>query len=407
MDPDQPHSVKQPVTVIRGNIVLAEHGRSLTVARDDKDLVFKKIPQSGGRYRLALRATEITHSSKYIDTDARKLPVVRILQQDPREAVARITLHDENHDDWLAAPDLLDSGEFTREFVTEIEPNVQAVLRFGDGILGRIPNNETQFTATYIVGNGHAGNVGADSIYHIITSDDGISGVRNPLPASGGTDPESIEEVRQYAPQAFRTQKRAVTAEDYASVAMLHTEVQKAVATLRWTGSWHTLFITIDRKHGRDVDEVFKAQLIEFINQYRLAGHDLEIDPPIYVPLDIKMTVCVKDGYFKDRIKKALLETFSVVDLSGGKTGFFHPDNFTFGQPVYLSRVIDAAMQVPGVKWVDLSGESDCFQRWGETAHDELEDGLITIGRLEIARLDNDPNDPENGKIEFIMKGGL
>ena len=27
--------------------------------------------------------------------------------------------------------------------------------------------------------------------------------------------------------------------------------------------------------------------------------------------------------------------------------------------------------------------------------------------RLEIARLDNDPSQPENGKIQFFMEGGL
>jgi hypothetical protein len=29
------------------------------------------------------------------------------------------------------------------------------------------------------------------------------------------------------------------------------------------------------------------------------------------------------------------------------------------------------------------------------------------MGRLEIARLDNDPSQPENGRIEFFMEGGL
>jgi hypothetical protein len=58
---------------------------------------------------------------------------------------------------------------------------------------------------------------------------------------------------------------------------------------------------------------------------------------------------------------------------------------------------------VPGVRWV----EPVRFQRWGERSRGELEAGRITFDRLEIARLDNDPNAPENGKIEFDMQGGL
>ena len=37
----------------------------------------------------------------------------------------------------------------------------------------------------------------------------------------------------------------------------------------------------------------------------------------------------------------------------------------------------------------------------------EVAEGRMTLGRLEIARLDNDPSAPENGKLEFIMGGGL
>ena len=45
--------------------------------------------------------------------------------------------------------------------------------------------------------------------------------VRNPLPATGGVDAETIEEVRQHAPAAFRaTQFRAVTEDDYRAAAL-------------------------------------------------------------------------------------------------------------------------------------------------------------------------------------------
>ena len=115
------------------------------------------------------------------------------------------------------------------------------------------------------------------------------------------------------------------------------------------------------------------------------------------------MLVCVEPGYFRGDVKAALLETFSAGELSLGGRGFFHPDNFSFGQPVYVSKVVAAAMQVPGVAWVKV----ERFERWRETDHGELEDGQIGMARLEIARLDNDPNAPENGGIEFRMGGGL
>jgi hypothetical protein len=72
-----------------------------------------------------------------------------------------------------------------------------------------------------------------------------------------------------------------------------------------------------------------------------------------------------------------------------------------------LSQVISTAMKISGVRWVEFKGVNNRFQRWGELPDNEIEEGLITMDRLEIARLDNNPNAPENGKIEFIMEGGL
>jgi len=408
VDPDAESAEKQPVSIACGNIVLAEYGRTLGEGKGGASDTPEQLPAVGeDRYRPTLKETGITHSVPYDDNKARRLPASRMLEQDPRQAVARITLYDQEQNGWHAVPDLLASDEFDRDFVVEMEDDGQARLRFGDDVLGAAPNAGTQFGAIYRVGNGRSGNIGTESIIHVVSSDDGITAVNNLIPAKGGTDAESIEEVRLYAPQAFRTQKRAVTTDDYATVAMLHPEVQKAVATLRWTGSWHAMFITIDRKSGREVDDAFEAELVDFINHFRLAGHDIEIEPPVFVPLDIMMTVCVQEGYFKDKVKQALLETFSNGELTNGKRGFFHPDNFTFGQPVYISRVINAAMQVAGVNWVDLSGKTNRFRRWGEASHHEVEEGQLTMGRLEIARLDNNPSAPENGKIEFIMEGGL
>jgi hypothetical protein len=141
-----------------------------------------------------------------------------------------------------------------------------------------------------------------------------------------------------------------------------------------------------------------------------MAGHDIEVDDPQFVALDIAMSVCAKPGYVRANVEQALLEQFSAGDLPDGRRGFFHPDSFTFGQPVYLSRIVALVMNVPGVAWVDVDDAGDKpnrFRRWGEPSRGEIAAGRIDMQRLEIARLDNDPNLPENGRIEFLMSGGL
>jgi predicted phage baseplate assembly protein len=252
-------------------------------------------------------------------------------------------------------------------------------------------------------GNGVAGNVGAEAIGHIVTTITGIVRVRNPLAASGGIDPQPLSQARLYAPQAFRRQERAVTEADYAAVTEREPRVQRAVATRRWTGSWYTMFITVDRRGSDSVDAVFEDELRGFIERFRLAGHDVEIDVPSFVALDIELHVCTRPGYFAADVERRLIDAFSAERLPGGGTGFFHPDRFTFGQPVYLSAAIAAAMAVPGVDYVTPVR----FQRLGRNPANEIANGRIPMARLEIARLDNDPNAPERGRIRFDVDTGV
>jgi hypothetical protein len=385
------------ISVARGNIVLADHGRTLSGESLSPELV-----ESEGNYRPFLRHTDITFRVDYDDEEARHASAFEALAQETHDALPAVTLDDGN-DDWTAKRDLLGSDRFAPEFVVEIERDGSAQLRFGDDVLGKKPSAGSVLSPIYRIGNGKTGNVGAEAIGRILLDFNGISKVRNPLPAKGGTDAETMEEVRQFAPQAFRTQERAVTEADWAMVAERHQEVQKASARFRWTGSWYTVFITIDRKGGHEVDAAFEEEIRAYLERYRIAGYDLEVNGPIFVPLDISMTVCVKPNYFRSDLKKRLLEVFSCLDLPSGERGFFHPDNLTFGQPIYLSQIYKEAMNLAGIASVEVI----LFQRWGKTSNQEIENGVLTLDALEIIRLDNDANFPENGKIDFVMMGGV
>jgi Baseplate J-like protein len=389
------------VSVIRGNVALASHGQSL-----DKESL-DPVPATGF-YRPTLKKGPVTQEAMVVDGHGNLVPVDSLasasaaMQLDMDNVLPSISVQGDG-EKWFPQRDLLSSTRFDPNFVVETEDDGSANLRFGDNVLGRAPGGGAALTAQYRIGNGTEGNVGAEAIAYVIMKLAGISKVRNPLPAQGGQAPETLQQVRLYAPQAFRKQERAVTEADYAAIAQRNPLVQKAVATLRWTGSWYTMFITADRKGADFVDAAFRQQVLDFFDQYRLAGYDIEVEAPQFVPLDIAMSVCVTAGYFQDDVDAALLQVFSSSVLPDGSLGFFHPDNFTFGQPVYLSKVVAAAMAVPGVHWVEVTQ----FQRWGEVDLGELAAGVIKMGRLEIARLDNDSNEQENGKIEFTMKGGV
>jgi hypothetical protein len=198
-----------------------------------------------------------------------------------------------------------------------------------------------------------------------------------------------------------------VTPEDYAEVTerygdVQEAEIQRAAATLRWTGSWHTVFVTVDRAGGLPVDADFEPLIARHVDRYRMAGHDTEFNDPVHVSLEIDLLVCVQASHFRSDVRAGLAEVLGNRTLPDGRRGLFHPDNLSFGQTVYLSPLYAAARQVAGVASVQVTR----FQRQGTVDPLPLSQGFMPLARLEIPRLDNDPNFPEHGVLRLTLFGG-
>ena len=93
---------------------------------------------------------------------------------------------------------------------------------------------------------------------------------------------------------------------------------------------------------------------------------------------------------------------FSNRQLPDGTLGFFHPDKLTFGAGVYLGQLVATAQAVTGVE----SARVHKLERLYEDPNGEIESGLLPLGPLEVARVDNDPSFPENGRFRLMMGGG-
>lgn len=416
--------------VAMGNLALADHGRRI----ENELHPSPDRPSSDLQWRAHSITLDRGPLSFSMIPDDPSQPASSLLKSDSRNSRPQIlSLTVPNVEgNWIpAVPDLLACSSFERAFSVEPDNSGRAVIRFGDGEFGMAPpeiysdsefDERPKISVTYKVGLGRRGNVGSDSLVHVIRPEN-ASGcwpqfknevkhpfqsmvaypIRNPIPAWGGSDPESLETVKLHAPAALRSGlMRAVTEEDYAAIAKSHPQVQKAVATFRWTGSWHTVFVTIDPEGTEEDVTGLKESVKSFLSQYALAGYDLEIDLPRYVPLEISIDICVSNDHFQSHVKSALIDELSCRVLSGGRLGFFHPDNFTFGQPVYLSQLYSAIGSVQGVE----SATVTVFKRKNNAQETELEEGRITMGRLEIARLNNDLNSPDHGILELRMSGG-
>jgi hypothetical protein len=407
---------REHVSIARGNIVLADHGLTLppeSLGRVPKPWLSMALPGNGDRcapsvrqmvpprFRPRLVHGPLTHAAPPPAAADSARAAMQWSLRDVRPAIELLGTVARVRTPWTVRRDLLNSDASANDYVVEIDNGGTGVLRFGDDVHGSRPEPGTSFNALYRVGNGSAGNIGADALAHVAVRVPEIRAVRNPLPASGGQDPESLEDVRQRAPVAYRVQERAVTTADYAAVTERQAGVQRAAATLRWTGSWHTAFVTVDRGGGAPVTEEFEEELRALLERYRMAGHDVEIDGPRLVSLELDLHVCVAAEYFRSDVEQALYDVLSNRDLPDGRRGLFHPDNWTFGQPVHLSAIV-AAAQVTGVESV----AARVFQRQGAPETSGLATGRLDMDRLEIARLDNDPNFAERGRLTIALGGG-
>jgi hypothetical protein len=306
---------------------------------------------------------------------------------------------------WTAEPDLLSAGPDDAQFVVEIDTDGTAYLRFGDGTNGRMPQAGTVFTATYRIGNGTAGNVGASSITHLaagVLADAAIVSCTNPLPAIGGIDPETNAQIRRRAPQAFLTQERAVTMQDYVDVTERNPQVEDAAAVLRWTGSWYTVFITAEPQCNASLSKTLRRTLTRSIDGYRLAGQDILLEGPQYISLDIALTICVAPTYFRRDVQLALQQVLGSGALADGQPALFAPQNFELGQTVYLSPIYTAARSVEGVQTVTAT----VFEPQGVKTQVYVQQGFIPMGAFQVARMDNDPSLPDHGQLRLNMQGG-
>ncbi len=328
-------------------------------------------------------------------------PASAATRPDPRAALPAVRATDQDGLPWRPRRDLLASGPADRDFVGEVDDDGVLSLRFGDGRTGAAfplaDEPGKHLSVRYRVGNGVTGNVGAEAISRIVCCSSHVTGirlVRNPLPAAGGVDPEPVGDVRRLAPQDVTHRLlRAITAGDYATLAGGLPEVQRAAADLRWTGSWYEAQVAVDALGTEAAPDRLLDEVRESLFRYRRIGHDLAGFSATLVPLRVELRVRVDPGHIAGHVRAALRKVFAAL---------FAPDALTFGTPIRASRLIAAAAATDGVRHAEVTK----LARLSGPPGDALTTGVLPIGPLEVAQLDNDPSRPENGLLTLTLEGG-
>lgn len=273
-------------------------------------------------------------------------------------------------------------------------------IRFGDNVFAMTPPEGSIFWVRYRLGNGAAMNAAADSLV-TLAAVPGVASVTNPLPATGGNDPETADSVRVAAPQAFRAVTfRAVQTADYAMMAERVAGVQKAGAASRWTGSWPTIFVTPDPADSTLLSTSLRSEIGDLLDTVRQAGREVKVRDPRYADIDLEIKLCVAPDAYRGEVKEAAF--VALFGASGGDGGFFDPDNFTFGTPLSRAALIAALQAVPGIKAV----EGMRVRRPGKFDWRDFTEYTLAVGIDELVRVTNDRDLMERGAVRLVMEGG-
>lgn len=121
---------------------------------------------------------------------------------------------------YVQVDSFLDSTPADRHYVVQVDQNDRATIRFGNGISGAIP--VSTIAAAYKVGGGAAGRIEMNKlkVFEQATWTDSLGNpvsptATNAAPSSGGTDRQSVAQIKERAPTSLRVLNRTVSREDF------------------------------------------------------------------------------------------------------------------------------------------------------------------------------------------------
>jgi uncharacterized phage protein gp47/JayE len=260
--------------------------------------------------------------------------------------------------EWVEQPNFAASAPHDQHYTVTINDAGSTIVTFGDGVHGACPPSGVQnIHASYRKGLGNSGNVAGGVVKQLVDSLPGLQGVMNPVGFNGGSDAETIDDIRIQAPTSLKTFSRAVSIADYAALALSYPGIAKANASL----------VQLDPSTGKPVVHPFIQLTVATSNQAPIMGtplagklrqfldsrRDMNVmlrildSTPVYIAVSV--TVDIDSRYPHQGTINAVQAALNPGINPDGTAGYFAFQSLKFGQAIYLSDLYAAIQAVPGV----------------------------------------------------------
>jgi predicted phage baseplate assembly protein len=269
--------------------------------------------------------------------------------------------------EWQAVEHFADADEATRCFHIDSvagEVTFGPAVRESDGTLrqyGAIPPKGAALRmSAYRTGGGSRGNVAIGQIRVLKTSVPYVSRVENRRAAVGGAQAETIDELKTRGPLLLRTRGKAVTAEDFEQLTrQVAPEISRAhclaavheshAGVVRVLVVPHVASDELGAVRRQDLDPLAETvqRIAAYLDQRRLVGTRVVIEPPFYQGLTVVVKLTALPGFQRNQIRDDVLKALNRLfhPLWGGPDGRGWP----VGRPVQLHDVSAALAWTAGV----------------------------------------------------------
>jgi predicted phage baseplate assembly protein len=366
-------------TVIYGNVVPASHGET----------VIEKVLGSGDQsvanqtFALHKKPTSYVHDAEGVRGVANTLEVF---------------VADER---WTEVTSLADSGPDDHHYSASVDEDELMSIGFGDGRYGaKLPTGRDNVRVRYRIGLGAAGNVGAGEIQLLSEPPSFLKSSRNPVPASGGADRPTPEQIKKSALVAVRALDRAVSVDDYRQLALSYAGIAKARAYWRGNGGRHVVGLVVATVDGKPLGAPLKAALAAFLDARRSPQHAVLIEDYRPYPVRLTLRVNVLADFARAETAQRVGQALGAAVTPEGTKGYFNFDRRDLGEDLYLSEVYALVEGLRGVDFVvakAFHAESDV--NGGVRDVIRVPNGAVATG--------GDPVDPAVGVLALQIVGGL
>jgi len=185
-------------------------------------------------------------------------------------------------------------------------------LLFGDGLFGTKLEVGDTISISYIITDGKAGNEGKNFAFSgNIVNDAGTSiapyqlaTVTTSQSARNGSDIESVDSVRYFAPRMYSAQNRAVTPRDYEAIVQSIYPNTESISVVGGEEldppEFGTVVLSIKPRNGTFLSDFTKQNILTKLKSYSIAGINQRIEDLKLLYVELDTSVYYNNSIFDD-----------------------------------------------------------------------------------------------------------